>query len=171
MNGSNHFLNNIDNSTNNNPDLTQKIPEDPFPSIDPLKLNIKKIKKTIKKKLILYETLLRFKTCLPENNKKYISYTKQINDLFSRTLRNDSIYSNGNIYYVSSLLDSYLQFLEGLQKRIIGLNNIDVIKMAHDAVFECSEKLISSLENNLKNPITKEKMILEMIKTQVSDKK
>jgi len=128
-----------------------------LPKISKSQLDIKKYRKTIRKRFMKYNNLCKFHK-FKDNQSKYKDSSAGCMDILFSDLNRPIIYDCGNIYFLISLITTHLEFLTEISDRILNTKDEIIIGELQNVILEKNFKLLDALKSNSNNPVTSAQM-------------
>ena len=128
--------------------------------LDPREFNFKRYRKTIRKRFLNYQRVLRFHLDKDHLNLYQESVDKILNVLFE-TLSDSETFRNRNCYFLFSIMEEHFSVLENMRSRISTLHK-DLLDAAYKSVIQVNEELCNKLIKNKKEPVTGDQIELAL---------
>jgi len=132
--------------------------ETELPSFNRNEFDVKKYRKSVKKKFEKVKHLCRFSTN-KDNECCYDKTLRGITSVLLETLSNDSTYNSGNIYFILSVFDVHFNYLNSIYKRFSYHTDQYFIDMCHDFINEKNAELLTVLQDNKRHPVDSEQIL------------
>jgi len=128
-----------------------------FPPLNALNFNRKNFQKEVKKNYDYIKIMSRYGLTQKGNEFEVIS--KSINNTLREILLKDETFSNGNIYYVLTILNSHHEFLKDEISKIINkVLSIETLTNIQNDMISQHNEISEALKNNLREPVSYENL-------------
>jgi len=123
-----------------------------YPRLSSKHFDVKQFKKSLKKKFEGHVTMTRLR--ITGKNKDFEKGCKTIIDLVDQIMSIERTFSNGNIYYLLTVMSNHLDYLVDVKDRVHGSVSKETLNKVHDEILERQKILKDALFENVTEPVT-----------------